>query len=119
MKSQEVNFAALKQRVELEAVLKHYQLDVQGGRSGRYRGRCSIHQGEGRDAFHVDGERKIFHCFSCGAGGGVLDRVALLSQCTLREAALQLQDWFQRRRGAVTKPRGNGLGKERSLSIHR
>jgi DNA primase len=95
MKSPEVNFAAIKQAVTLEAVLRHYQVDdLQGGRSGRYRGRCPIHQGEGRDAFHVDVRRKIFHCFSCGAGGDVLDLVALLNQCTLREAALQLKDWL-------------------------
>ena len=101
MKSQEVNFAAIKQAVTLEAVLRHYQVDdLQGGRNGRYRGRCPIHQGEGRDAFHVDVRRKIFHCFSCGAGGDVLDLVALLNQCTLREAALQLQDWLP---GAATQ----------------
>src|SRR2546427_4714114 len=77
MKSQEVNFAAIKQAVTLEAVLRHYQVeDLEGGRSGRYRGRCPIHQGEGREAFHVDVRRKIFHCFSCGAGGDVLDLVA-------------------------------------------
>lgn len=97
MKSLEVNFAAIKQGVTLEAVLRHYQVDdLQGGRGGRYRGRCPLHQGEGRDAFHVDVRRKIFHCFSCGAGGDVLDLVALLNQCTLREAALQLQDWLPR-----------------------
>ena len=94
MKSPEVNFAAVKQRVRMEAVLRHYQVNPLQGRGGRYRGRCPIHQGEGRDAFHVDVQRKIFHCFSCGAGGDVLDLVALLNQCTLREAALQLQDWF-------------------------
>ena len=95
MKSQEVNFAAVKRGVAMAAVLRHYQVDdLQGGRRGRYRGRCPIHRGEGRDAFHVDVKRKIFHCFSCGAGGDVLDLVALLNQCTLREAALQLRDWF-------------------------
>jgi DNA primase len=100
VKSQEVNFAAVKQGVAMEAVLRHYQVDdLQGGRGGRYRGRCPIHRGEGRDAFHVDVRRKIFHCFSCGAGGNVLDLVALLNQCTLREAALQLKDWFP---GAAT-----------------
>ena len=96
MKSQEVNFAAVKQGVAMEAVLRHCQVeDLQGGRGGRYRGRCPIHRGDGRDAFHVDVRRKIFHCFSCGAGGDVLDLVALLNQCTLREAAWQLKDWFR------------------------
>ena len=51
-------------------------------------------QGEGREAFHVDLKRKIFHCFSCRAGGDVLDLVSLLDKCTLREAAGHLKDWF-------------------------
>src|SRR5438876_7732402 len=76
MKGPEVNFASVKQGVTLEAVLRLYRLnDLTGGRNGRYRGRCPIHQGDGRDAFHVDVRRKIFHCFSCGAGGDVLDWV--------------------------------------------
>jgi DNA primase len=94
MKSQEVNFAAVKQAVRMEAVLRHYQVNPLQGRGGRYRGRCPIHEGEGGEAFHVDVQRKIFHCFSCGAGGDVLDLVALLEKCTLREAAVHLQDRF-------------------------
>src|SRR5438876_9398901 len=71
MKSQEVNFAAVKQAVAMEAVLRHYQVDdLQGGRNCRDRGWCPIHQSEGRDAFHVDMRRKIFHCFSCGGRWG-------------------------------------------------
>jgi DNA primase len=80
--------------VRMEAVLRRYQVKDLRGRGDRYRGRCPIHQGEGRDAFHVDVRRKIFHCFSCGAGGDVLELVALLSRCTLRDAAGQLEAWF-------------------------
>src|SRR5438477_11401771 len=115
MKSQEVNFAAIKQAVTMEAVLRHYQVDdLEGGRSGRYRGRCPIHQGEGRDAFHVDVRRKIFHWFSCGAGGDVLDLVALLNQCTLREAALQLQDWLPGAATGSERPSRQGFTKGRT-----
>ena len=95
MRSQQVSFAAIKQGVTLEAVLRRYQVnDLKRGPSGRYRGRCPIHQGEGQDAFHVDMKRKIFHCFSCGAGGDLLELVARLERCTLRQAALQLQKWY-------------------------
>jgi DNA primase len=95
MNSQQVSFAAIKQGVTLEAVLRRYQIDdLKRGPSGRYRGRCPIHQGEGPDAFHVDVKRKIFHCFACGAGGDMLELVARLERCTVRQAALQLQDWF-------------------------
>jgi DNA primase len=95
MKNEEVSFAAIKQGVALEAVLKRYKVEgLKGGHKGRYRGRCPIHQGDGIDAFHVDVKRKIFHCFSCGAGGDLLELVARLERCTVRQAALQLKEWF-------------------------
>jgi len=54
-------------------------------------GRCPIHRGEGRDAFHVNLARNIFHCFACGAGGTVLEFVAAMEGCTLREVVEKLQ----------------------------
>jgi DNA primase len=33
----------------------------------------------------------VFHCFACGAGGNVLDFVAAMEGCSVREAALRLQ----------------------------
>ncbi len=90
-----LDLAALKRAVRLEQVLEHY--GIQGlRRSGRdqYRGRCPIHQGQGREAFHVNLARDIFHCFSCGAGGTVLDFVAAMEGCRLRQAAAKLRDWF-------------------------
>ncbi len=94
MRQAQLNFAAIKQGVPLQAVLEHYRIAGLRGGWGRYRGRCPIHQGEGEDAFHVELERNLFHCFRCGAGGTVLDLVALLEGCTLRQAAVQLRDWF-------------------------
>ena len=40
--------------------------------------------------------KNCFQCFagSCGAKGNVLDFVAALEQCSVRDAALKLQDWF-------------------------
>ena len=46
---------------------------------------------QGREAFHVHLERGVFHCFACGAGGNVLDLVAAMEGCSIREAALRLQ----------------------------
>ena len=85
-----VDFAALKREVGLAPVLQQY--DVQLRRSGRdqYRGRCPLHRGEGGDAFHANLRRNIFHCFSCGAGGTVLDFVAGMEHCTLADAARKL-----------------------------
>lgn len=86
-----VDFATIKLNVGLAVVLRWYGISL--CRSGRdqYRGLCPIHRGEGRDAFHVNLSRNVFHCFSCGAGGTVLDFIVAMEGCTLRQAALQVQ----------------------------
>ncbi len=87
-----VSFGEIKRRITLDQVLRSYQ--VAGlRRSGvdQYRGRCPIHGGEGREAFHANLQRGIFHCFACGAGGNVLDFVAAMEGSSIREAALHLQ----------------------------
>ena len=86
-----VDFAAVKQHLDLASVLRHYQVSLRRSGHDQYRGRCPIHQGDGREAFHANLARNVFHCFSCGAGGTVLDFVAAMEGCTLREAALKLQ----------------------------
>jgi len=85
-----IDFAAIKQSVGLAPILRRYHVPLH--RSGRdhYRGICPLHRGEGRDAFHANLSRNLFHCFSCGAGGTVLDFVAAMEGCTLREAAQKL-----------------------------
>jgi DNA primase len=87
-----VSFSEIKNRVTLERVLRSYRVDWLR-RSGlqQYRGRCPIHQGQGVEAFHANLGRGVFHCFACGAGGNVLDFVAAMDGCSLREAALRLQ----------------------------
>ncbi len=86
-----VDFAAIKHSVPLALVLRRYQVKLRRSGHDQYRGLCPIHRGQGHDAFHVNLGRSIFHCFSCGAGGSVLDFVAAIEGCTLREAALRLQ----------------------------
>ena len=40
-------------------------------------------------------EKNAFHCFSCGAKGNVLDFVAAMEKCSVRDAALTIQRWYQ------------------------
>jgi DNA primase len=89
-----IEFAAIKRMVPLVAVLEHYRIH-ELRRSGRdqLRGRCPLHGGEGRETFHVNTAEQVFHCFACGAGGSVLDLVARMESCGLREAAQKLSDW--------------------------
>jgi len=86
-----IEYTSIKEAVPLMGVLERYRI---GGlrRSGKdqWRGRCPLHGGEGEDAFHVNAARQLFHCFSCGAGGTVLDLVAAIEHCGVREAAQKL-----------------------------
>ena len=87
-----IDYATIKQKVGLAGVLRHYRVSLRRSGRDQYRGLCPIHRGEGRDAFHANLSRNIFHCFSCGAGGTVLDFVAAMEHCSLREAARKLAD---------------------------
>lgn len=90
-----VEFASIKQAVPLMRVLERYRIGgLRRGGKDQWRGRCPLHGGEGRDAFHVNAARQLFHCFSCGAGGTVLDLVAALEHCGVREAAQKLAVWW-------------------------
>jgi DNA primase len=87
-----LDFKTIKRDVTLESVLRRYHVKLRRSGKEQYRGCCPIHRGDGGDAFHVNLARNIFHCFSCGAGGTVLDFVAAMEGCSLFEAAQKLQD---------------------------
>jgi DNA primase len=93
MKDDWADFRTIKQSVSMDAVLRKYGINWLRKERGELRGRCPLHQGEGRRTFHVNLTKNVFHCFSCQAGGNVLDLAAALEKCTIREAALRLLDW--------------------------
>jgi DNA primase len=87
-----VDYWEVKSRVTIEQVLRSYRVDwLRRSGAQQYRGRCPIHQGQGQDAFHANFGQNVFHCFACGAGGNVLDLVAAMEGCSIREAALRLR----------------------------
>ena len=115
-----VDFAQVKSTVSLQRVMQDYGIWENLRRSGRdhYRGRCPMHGGEGQDAFHGDLSKNLFHCFSCGAGGNVLDLVAHLEQCSVREAALELQRRYLAPAGG-TPPRSVCLRRDQLVTEKR
>lgn len=86
-----LDFKSIKSTVRLESVLRHYHVELRRSGKDQYRGCCPIHRGEGREAFHVNLARNVFHCFACDAGGTVLDFVAAMEGCSLVEASRRLQ----------------------------
>ena len=111
------DFEIIKNRIPMTAALDHYRIqDLR--RSGRdhLRGRCPLHSGEGRETFHVNTAEQVFHCFSCQAGGSVIDLVMAIEGCGLRQAAerisswsgastAEVEPWSQRVKATVTKKR--------------
>ena len=88
------DFGAVKAAVSLAAVLEHYGVEKLRRRRDQREGCCPLHRGQREDAFHASLSKNVFHCFACGAKGNVLDLVAAMEQCSIREAALMLQAWF-------------------------
>jgi DNA primase len=97
-----VDFSAVKRTVSLEAVLRHYQVPGLRRHRDQLQGCCPIHRGRRDDSFRAHLTKNIFQCFACQARGNVLDFVAAMEQCSIREAALRLQQWFG---GCASGPR--------------
>jgi len=95
-----VNFRQIKSAVPIGAVLEHYAWKYLRRRGDRVEGRCPIHRGQGENSFHADLRNSGFYCFSCHASGSVLDLVAKVERCSVRQAALRLQEWFDIERSA-------------------
>lgn len=95
-----VDFNHVKASVTMEQILVHYGIrdtfaTKQGGKS--LRGPCPIHRGENPEQFSIDLTKNIWKCHSgnaCSNGGNLLDFVCKMEDCTLRQAALKLCDWF-------------------------
>jgi DNA primase len=110
-----LNFRQIKEAVTMRAVLQHYEWKCLRQRGDRVEGRCPIHRGQGENAFHADLRNHGFHCFSCHAAGSVLDLVAKVERCSIRQAALHLQEWFDIERTAFC-PAGATPTPDRQLS---
>src|SRR5262245_9329357 len=89
-----VDFKVVKEKVSMQTVLDHYQINGLRKEREELVGRCPIHQGDGERAFHVSLSKNAFKCFSCKAHGNVLDFVAAMEKSSVREAALKLTKWF-------------------------
>src|SRR5947207_12336060 len=89
-----VDFKAVKEAVTMPMALEHYQVNWLRKEKEELVGRCPIHQGEGDRAFHVSLAKNIFNCFSCKARGNVLDFVAAMEKCSVRDAAVKIAERF-------------------------
>lgn len=116
-----VDFKQLREQLDFEAVLKHFDVEVK--RNGdRHQGFCPLpnHEGNRRSpSFSADLARGIWQCFGCGSKGNTLDFAAFMegidpaNGAALRSVALKLQTAFgltsvRSSPAARSKPEWNG-----------
>ena len=89
-----VDFKAVKAAVSMEIILARYAVNWLRRKDDELRGRCPIHEGESKDTFHVSVSKNVFNCFSCKKRGNVLDFVAAMEKCSVRDAAIKITEWF-------------------------
>jgi len=93
MRQPYVNFRELKAAVPIRRVLERYGLlESLKERGEALSGPCPFCDGE--TSFRANTAKNCFHCFSCKAGGNMLDLVAAREDCSVRDAAARVAEWF-------------------------
>ncbi|MCW5976493.1 MAG: toprim domain-containing protein [Bryobacteraceae bacterium] len=100
-----VDFRSVRQSVPIGRVLDHYEIRLRRVGGEILRGSCPLptHTSEkSKYSFTVNVVLNVWACHSVScmsvrggkAGGDVLDLVALMEDCSVREAASKLREWF-------------------------
>jgi hypothetical protein len=104
MATTRVDFKQIKADVAIEDVLAHYGVHLRRITATDLRGRCPLpmhSSSRSPDSFAVNIARNVWSCRSqpCmrarggRVGGNLLDLVALMEGCSIRDAALRLRAW--------------------------
>jgi DNA primase len=120
-----VDFKEIKERVSIEAMLGHYNVRLRRVNQESMRGNCPLpmHSSEkSKETFIIQTVKNIWTCQSSSCvdgrsgkkGGNILDFVALMENCSIRDAAVKLRDWFlvtnanpESRKGSDSTPAPN------------
>ena len=94
MKKPWVDFEDVKANVRIEQVLELFDITGLKKQGSELRGKCPLHDGDGKRTLSVNPERGLWFCFSGKAGGNTLDLAAAIKDCSIRDAALLLQKRF-------------------------
>jgi hypothetical protein len=108
----QADFQSLKQRIPIDRVLARYGVKLRPAGPHTLSGACPLptHTSQhSRESFSVNLALRVWSCHSASCiaarndriGGHVIDLVAILEGCGLRQAGLRLQDWFD---GRATDP---------------
>lgn len=102
-----VSFDEIKHRVTLRMVIDHYGIELRPVGPNTLRGKCPLpsHGSEkSKESFTATLNKGVGGAWACQSqscaksrgriGGNVLDLVAAIESCSIRDAAIKLQTWF-------------------------
>src|SRR5580693_3511424 len=102
-----VSFDEIKNKVTLQMAIEHYSIPLRRVNTNTLRGKCPLpmHGSEkSNESFTVTLTKGVGGAWACQShscikargrvGGNVLDFVAAMEQCSVRDAAIKLQMWF-------------------------
>ncbi len=110
MQPPQADFRSIKQRIPIDRVLARYGVKLRSVGPHTLCGPCPLPTHTSRqshESFSVNLARQVWSCHSASCiaarhgriGGHVIDLVAIMERCSLRQAGIRLQDWFG---GSVT-----------------
>ena len=102
-----VSFDEIKKTVTLQMAIEHYGIPLRRVNANTLRGKCPLptHGSEkSKESFTATLTKGVGGAWACQSqscikargrvGGNVLDFVAAMEQCSVRDAAIKLQIWF-------------------------
>lgn len=122
-----IDFKKLKATVSMEMVLAHYGVKLRRVNPAYFRGMCPLpaHTSKSANTFAVNTEKNVWACQSqsCVAarrgkkGGNVLDFIGLMENCSIRDAAIKLTNWFHVSSGGPAPPGNTRLESDASKQL--
>ena len=118
-----IDFRKLREDLDFAALLQHYNVTLKAKSPDQQIARCPLpnHRKDSTSlSFSVNLKKKVFRCFSCGAGGNCLDFAILMSGGNpnntgdVRSTALMLVERFGLQHAAQGSPKA---APERSAQI--
>ena len=105
MQAPQADFRSIKQRISIDRVLARYGVKLRPGGPHTLHGPCPLPTHTSRqsqESFSVNLSLQVWSCHSASCiaarhgrlGGHVIDLVAIMEPCSLRQAGIRLQDWF-------------------------
>lgn len=100
-----VDFKAIKKVASVGAVASRYGVELRRVNASHKRGKCPLPAhpaGDEKETFSVNAEKQVWICHSATCakgrrgkkGGDVIELVAAMESCSLRESGVKLGEWF-------------------------